>query len=473
MRRQTADGGRRTRARALRAVLLPSTVYCLLSATACAYYNGVYNAKAEARAADKLSRAGHEDDAADRYASAAAKAESVLVRYPSTRWRGEAVAVAARSLAFSNDCVAARPRLAEALALAGLTPGAREPLLVARASCDVRDAHPGLALETLEPLAARGLPATRPLAALWAARAAIALGDAERARRVLGALDARAAQWELAQASLAEHQWTVAESLLTQRAARGDVRPGLTPMLRTLWLAGQRDGVERLVNRWGASDARAGDKFALHMLAADLQIDARLDATARPHLLAARRLAADSIADADAAARLTLLSLAPLARLEDVAAAVRLGSVPARGSLLQRRLEDNVFFVTLLVRRAVVSGASLYLAAEVARDSLRADRLAVQLFKRIDEIAQNTVLAPRALFAAAIMERDSAPELHARLRERYPTSPWALALDGASPGDSPAYAEAEAILSVAWTNAAQQFADSLRHVRPPTATTKP
>ncbi|MHB1311938.1 MAG: hypothetical protein ACYC3L_07960 [Gemmatimonadaceae bacterium] len=438
-----------------------------MSVSACAYYNGLYNARTDAHAADKLSRAGREDEAAGRYASAAARAETVLVRYPTTRWRGQALMVAARSHAFSDDCAAARPRLAEALALPGLTAADREPLLVARGACDVREAHPGLALETLEPLAARGLPSTRPGAALWAARAAIALGDADRARRVLGALDAGAAQWELAQASLAGHRWAAAESLLALRAARGDVRPGLAPMLRTLWLAGERDGVERLVNRWGESGAPAGDKVALHMLTADLQLDARLDALARQHLLAARRLATDSSADAEAAARLTLLSLAPLARVEDVAAAVRRGALPARGSRLQRRLEDNVLLVELLGRRTDASGASLYLAAEVARDSLRASRLAVQLFKRIDQVAQGTVLASRALFAAAIMEPDSAPVLHARLRERYPASPWTLALDGASPGDSPAYADAEASLRVAWTSVALQFADSLKRLRAP------
>jgi hypothetical protein len=240
-------------------------------------------------------------------------------------------------------------------------------------------------------------------------------------------------------------------------------------MLRTLWLAGQRDGVERLVNRWGASDARASDKLTLHMLTADMQIDARLDALARQHLLAARRLATDSVADAEATARLTMLSLAPLARLEDVAAAVRRGAPQARGSLLQRRLEDNVLLVELLGKRTDASGASLYLAAEVARDSLRADRLAVQLFRRIDQVVQGAVLAPRGLFTAAMIDTDSASALHARLRERYPRSPWTLALDGASPGDLPAYDAAEAALRVAWTDVALQFADSLRKIRAPAA----
>ena len=78
----------------------------------------------------------------------------------------------------------------------------RQQLLVAQGVCDVRDAHPALALRTLEPLAATGLPSVRPSAALWAARAAIALGESDHARAVLGSLDAGAAQWELAQAAL-------------------------------------------------------------------------------------------------------------------------------------------------------------------------------------------------------------------------------------------------------------------------------
>ncbi len=459
--------------RALRRIFLASSVALLPSLTGCAYYNGIYNARTEARAADRLSRAGRESEAAGRYAVAAAKAESVLVRYPKTRWRADALVVAARSLAFSNDCAAARPRLVEALALPALTPDVREPLLVARAACDVRDAHPLRALETLEPLAVAGLPAVRPTAALWAARAAIALGDADRARRVLGSVDAGAAQWELAQASLAGHRWAVAESLLTLRAARGDVRPDLAPMLRTLWLAGERDGVERLVTRWGASGARASDRLALHMVAADLQMDARLDALARAHLLAARRLAADTASDAEASARLTLLSLAPLWRLEDVSAAVRRGATQSRGSALQRRLEDNLLLVEMLSRRNDASGASLYLAAEIARDSLRADRLAVQLFKRIDQAVQGAVLAPAGLFTAAMLDADSAASLHARLRDRYPRSPWALALEGGNPGDLPAYDAAEARLRTTWTDVAVQFADSLRRAREPNAPTAP
>ncbi len=455
-----------TALRALRGRRLLAGLGLLASVSACAYYNGIYNANTELAAAERLARQGRESEASGRYALAAAKAETVLTRYPRTRWRPQALAIAARAAALSGDCATARPRLSEALALPGGGAG-RELLVVAQGVCDVREAHPAAALARLEPIAERGQVAARPLAALWAARAAMALGETERARRLLGALDAGAAQWELAQASLAAHQYAVAESLLALRAARGDVRPDLTPMLRTLWLAGERDAAERLVARYHESGTRASDKLALHMLAADLQIAGGFDAAARAHLLAARKLAVDSLADAEAAARLTLLSLSPLARLEDVAAAVRRGSVSGRGSVIQRRLDDNVLLAELLAGRADPSGASLYLAAEVARDSLRAPRLAIQLFRRVDQTLQGAVMAPRALYSAAIMDPDSAVVLHARLRERYPRSPWTLALDGASPADLPAYEVSEETLRVAWKDVALQFADSLSRLRTP------
>lgn len=457
----------RTMSRRVRQLLLPSALCLLPSVSACAYYNGIYNAKSELTAGERLARQGREAEAGSHYAAAAAKAETVLVRHPRTRWRAEALSIAARASALSGDCAVARPRLVEALAPPTLEPTERDRLLVAQGVCEVREARPASALAILEPLSERGHASVRPAAALWAARAAIALGDADRARRVLGAIDAGAAHWELAQASLAAHQYAAAESLLALRAARGDARPELTPMLRTLWLAGRRDAVERLVAQYHAAGARASDKLSLHMLVADLQVDAGLDAPARAHLLAARRLAVDSVLDAEAVARLTLLSLAPLSRLEDVSAAVRRGSVQGRASMLQRRLDDNLLLAELLAGRADPSGASMYLAAEVARDSLRAPRLAYQLFRRIDQALQGAVMAPRGLFAAAVLEPDSASALHARLRERYPRSPWALALDGGNPGDFPAWEVSEATLRVAWKDVALQFADSLTRLRTP------
>lgn len=452
-------------ARRLRWSLPTAAVGLLPLLSACAYFNGIYNARVELRAGDRLASRGREGEAEVRYSAAAAKAETVLVRHPRSKWRSQALVLAGRAAAHAGDCSAARPRLAAAIRLPSADAAMRDMLTLAVGVCEVREAHPAAALTLLEPLAVSGSPRVRQPAALWAARAAIALGDADRAKAVLGRIDAGAAQWELAQASVAAHQYAAAESLLALRAARGDARPDLAPMLRTLWLAGLRDAVERLVTLYDAAGTSAVDRLALHILTAELQVDAALDDSARVHLLTVRRLAVDSTVDAEAAARLTLLALAPLTRLEDAGAAVRRGSAQAKGAALQRRLEDNLQLVERLAGRSDPSGASLFLAAEVARDSLRARRLAFQLFRRIDQTTQGAVLAPRALSAAASLDADSAPALRARLRERYPRSPWAQALDGASPSEFPAWEASESALRTAWTEVALQFADSLARQR--------
>ncbi|MHB0963306.1 MAG: hypothetical protein ACYC5V_08885, partial [Gemmatimonadaceae bacterium] len=165
----------------LRQFLLPSALCLLPSVSACAYYNGIYNAKSELTTGERLARAGREAEAGSHYAAAAAKAETVLVRHPRTRWRPQALSIAARASAFSGDCASARPRLAEALALPAPDATERDRLLVAQGVCEVREARPVSALAILEPLSERGQTAVRPVAALWAARAAIALGDADRA----------------------------------------------------------------------------------------------------------------------------------------------------------------------------------------------------------------------------------------------------------------------------------------------------
>ena len=57
----------------------------------CAYFNGVYNAREAERAANRLLRAGREGEASGSFATAAAKAETVLARHPKSRWRDDAL----------------------------------------------------------------------------------------------------------------------------------------------------------------------------------------------------------------------------------------------------------------------------------------------------------------------------------------------------------------------------------------------
>ena len=450
--------------RSLTLFLLP-----LLSG-ACAYFNGVYNAKEADHRASKLLRSGHESEAMGLFAVAAAKAETVLVRHPKTRWRGEALYLAGRGLAYSNQCDRATARLQEFLVLNGQPPERRELASLALASCSYQKGKFTEALGLLDPLTRNRKREVAGQASLWAARAAIRLGNTAQAQRYLGAIDAGAAQWELASASLAEQAYVRAESLLTLRARAGDYRDELRTALRDLWAAGRYDQVEAIVARYDRAGGAPSQKAGLHLLVADLDIQARRDSLARLHLLAVPRATSDTIARKEAAARLTMLRVRELASLPLVEDAIKDGAETATGTALQTRLEDNLLLVKILERRRDITGAALFLAAEVARDSLGSPRLAHTLFKRIETELPTALLAPKALLAAAQLMPDSAAVYHARVRSRYATSPFRLLLDGGDPANAVAYRQADAALMTTWRDAAKVAGDSILARRPQTPT---
>ena len=443
----------------------------LLSLGACAYFNGVYNAKEAQRAADRLARSGREEEAAPFYASAAEKAETVLTRYPRTRWRPDALYLSGRGYAFSQRCEPALPRLTEFLALPHRSADQRDRATLALGSCLVRMNKYLRGRALLDPLTRHRDRPVATLASLWASRASIALGDNDAARRYLAAVDVSAAEWELATASLEHREYARAESLFMRRAQRGDYKDEVLSALRELWAAGRRDAVEAIAVRYDSAKVRSSAKVRTHMVVATLQMDDGLDSLARRHLLAARRITTDTLVDREAAARLVLLAMARVTTLADAKDALERARGEARNDALFQGLAQSLVLARILERRSDLNGASLFLAAEVARDSLRAPRLAARLFLRIPENAPRALLAPRALFAAALLEPDSAETYRARVREQYASSPYALLLKGGDPGESPAYGQADVLLSVAWADALRAYGDSLQKLTPAPAPT--
>jgi len=437
---------------------------------ACAYFNGVYNAKEADQQASRLLRNGRESEAAGSFAIAAAKAETVLVRHPKTRWRGEALYLAGRGFAYSNQCDRATGRLTEFLSLPGQPGERRDRAALALATCSYQKGKHTEALALLDPLTRNRKRDVATQASLWAARSAIRLGNTAMAQQYLAAIDAGVAQWELAAASIAEQEYPRAESLLALRARSGDYRDELRTALGTLWAAGRQDQVETIVSRYDRAGGAPAEKAALHLLVADFEIQARRDSLARLHLLAVPRATADTVARREAASRLTLLRVRELSSLPLVEDAIAKGAEVARGTALQTRLEDNLLLVKILERRRDISGAALFLAAEVARDSLGSRGLAHALFKRIENETPTALLAPKALLAAAELMPDSAPAYHQRIRTRYATSPFRLLLDGGDPANAISYRQADVALTTTWRDAAKAAADSIIARRPQPST---
>lgn len=439
----------------------------------CAYYNGVYNARAAARRGDRALAAGRDSSAAASFALSAQKAETVLVRYPHSRWVAEARYLAARGLAYAGLCDRAVPRLRAYLDAGARDSAHTERAALALATCLARSGAAVDALALLDPLTRSRDELVARQARLWGGRLAVALGRGDDARRYLAGVDAAVAERELARDALEREDYAAAESLLVRRAVRGDYDDAVPGAVRALWRAGRGDGARRVVERYDGSRAPVAAKTTLHLALADLLADAGQDSLARAQLLRARRLAPDSLAERAVQARLTRLALHDVSSLDDADALVRRSSQAGAGDPMQQRLERGILLARLLSVGADTIGAGAFLAAEIARDSLRAPALARALFARVPAEWPRSPLAPRALLAAAALAPDSAAAYRDRVRRFYAGSPEVLTLDGGDAATAPGYARTDSLLLDTWSAASRALADTLARRSPVAAAAPP
>lgn len=419
----------------------------------CAYYNGVYNARRADRAAERALLAGDDSAATKNFALAAAAAETVLARYPRSRWATEALYLAGRGLAFTGSCGAALTRL-DAYGGRTRSKDERDRAALASGHCLTSEGRYAEALTVLSPLLASKEPELAVPAARLSARAFLALGDDANAGRVLAAVDAGAADWLLARDALGVGRAQRAESLLARRIAVGDVRDELPDMLRRLWVAGDSAVALRLALAVAGSRASSTPKARVRITIGELLVSSARDSEARDVLAAVPRLSADSVVVGRARELLAQLSLAQAASATEVAEILS----RARPALDGGRLGDALLLVRVLLREEPETGAGRFLAAEVARDSLRATRLAHSLFVGLPA---TSALAPKAWLAGGALSRDSAPAYAAEARRRWPASPYVLAIDGKDSSDTLSIAEPEAALRRAWAHAIVLYGDSL------------
>ena len=430
----------------------------------CAYFNGIYNSKTAARSADRQYARGEAYAAADSYRASAARADSVLARHPKTRYRGEALYLSARGHAFANECGVALQRLDEYLAIPNEPAERRERALIAQASCLLYNRQLIAADTILTPLLSSADRQVRAEAALWGGRVALALGDVPRAGQLLATVPGGAATWEFITAAFEQRDYAKAESLLVLRAMTGDWRSEVPGRVRELWGAGHRDGAIRVVDFYGRSRAPQTSRVTLHFIASDLAAATGDTALARRQAEDAGNVGVTAAVEAEVRARLLALRIRELDALSDVYAAVSRDSARAAGSPLLRRIQDNLMLMRLSVSRVTGTGAEVFVAAEVVRDSLNATRLAHAMFKSIERDYPDYEIAARALLAAAPLMPDSNDAYRARIAERWPRS-FAAARLGWLDVDSSTVLNEDIALRNAWRFATAQLADSLKERR--------
>lgn len=444
-----------------------------LSVSGCVYYNGIYNAKESARRADARLRRGAESDAATLFQTSAAKAETVLVRHPNSSWRTRALYLAGRGAALGGQCEAAVPRLTAFLTVAGSTADDLARARVALASCELRLAKIPSARARLDSLLDVRNPEIARQVRLWAARAALAAGDRDAVAGYLGDADDSLLPWELVLASLSAREYVRVESLLVQRAARADYREDVTRAIRELWTAGHWDAVESIVRGYDAARIRDASRAGLHFAAGDLNLRAGRDSLARQHLFAARTLAGrDTVIERESTARLAYMNLVRVGSLREVDTIIARQDSATRRTPYARRVSEQLLLVRLLAQQDEPTGAATFLAAEVARDSLRAPELAKALFLRVAREIPGNPLAPQAWYAASLLSPDSADAWIARIRRDHAQSAVAAWLSGDDPGSRPDFVSAPELLQVRWTETLRVWSDSVRKLRlPPRSTT--
>lgn len=430
--------------------------------TGCAYYNGVYNAERSARIAEKQWARGEYYAAADSFRASAAHAETVLVRFTKSRWRSQALFLAARGAALGNNCAAAGPRLDAYLRLTGEPALRVDRARVALASCWLEASKPLPADSLLRPLLDHPDLAVRHAAALFSARAALALGDPDRAQALLATIPGGSAAWENLAAAMTAGDYEIAETLLLSRAQIGDWRTEVPNRVRTLWGAGRRAGAVEIVDRYARSRASTNDRATLLLLASDLAVAANDTALARRLALDAQRVGLTATFDAPVAARLLALRLRGASDMIEAREIMRRDSTRARGTPQLVRLEQQVLLLEICLRRTDRVGGGLFLAAEIARDSLRAEALAHALFRQIERDVPESPIAARALVAAAQLVPDSAASYRTRVLATWPTAGVAAYLRGVSPQDSSTQRGEDIALNQAWIVVTNQFADSMK-----------
>jgi len=412
----------------------------LLLLGGCVYYNGMYNAKRLAGSARSAERDGRTFEATNYWGQVITRADTLVARHPNSKYVDEALMLKGTALSRLGQCTNAMGPLSRVTQVEGSN-DAVEDAYLALARCH---------LEMGDPVAAE-LAAARPLqsrekyrrqqARLVHARALRLTGRAAEAVVALDSLpgDRVADERLLALAAAGERDeaFRLADSLLAQphsgrfwdslvvAVGRSDAptashivdrlleRPGTAPMSQTRWLL---EDAQRLES---SDTARATARLAQ---AAQLGGASSAGFSVRVEL-ARRGLRSTRTVDELAQPIKLLDSLAGGSASEGGGAVGEAGQLHT--TLLRiREASDSS------AARAATADLRLFLAADLARDTLEAPLLAASLFRRVADEWPDSPYAPKALLAVGMLAPAWADSARDLLATRYATSPYVAYVQG-------------------------------------------
>ncbi len=307
------------------------------------------------------------------------------------------------------------------------------------------------ALDTLAPFTTSREETLARIASAWAARAALAQSQFDSVVAFAGKAGSDALDAELAMSALQSGRPAVAARVLRQRASAWRSLSLLHAPLQLLAQSNRTlaDSIVRLTQ-----DGRASRlERARLLVAAGSWSEMSGDVSAaRAHYDRALRMSSDTALVTEVVTRAGLLEIRSAATLEEAEARIDHAKAKAIDANRLAGVDSALRLAARLAKTPDSSGASAFLAAEVARNGVGAVRLARALFLRAAREHPRSSLAPRAWLAAANVTPDSARAWQATVLKTYGTSPYAHALTG-TPVSSTALDADERLLQQTWTRA--------------------
>jgi hypothetical protein len=411
-------------------------VVTALGSGACVYYNGMYNANRLARSARKAEREGRTFEANGLWGQVATKAESVIVRHPTSKYAAEAGVLRGVALSRTGQCELALEPLSD-LGLAKISLDLREDALLAVGHCQIAAGNAEAADAAFLQLLDSKSPDRRQEARFQHARLLRQSGRYLEALQALPDLrDSRSGTERLlalAGAGRLPAAMAVADSLLarTDSAKHWDSLVVALGEENPIAASGVVDRVRKLPSQTRETEAKLLLDDGLRLESVD---------TARAARRFRETIAVGKNENAAARANLELLRM----DLRRVSRPEELAPVAAKLKGLSQRAEtvsDEIAQLNTQVGEVQIADSSvtpetvqgdlrLFLAAESARDSLVAPKLAEVLFRRLPEQFPGSAYAAKAILAAQQLNPQWVDSARTLLEERYADSPYLAVIKG-------------------------------------------
>jgi tetratricopeptide (TPR) repeat protein len=402
----------------------------------CVYYNAMYNANRLARSARKAERDGRTFEANNLWGQVATKAESVVVRHPTSKYAGQAAVLRGVALARLGQCEQALGplgRITRQETPEDLTEEAR----LATGRCHLALGNLAAADAAFSQVIDSKDPDRRREARFQQARLLRQAGRFQEALSALGDQRDPRANTErilaLAGSGRSPEALALADSLL----ARGDTTKPWDSLLVTL---GRQTpaAASSLVDRLRRLPNRRPELQARMLLEDGLRLTSSNTARAAQRFREAMTIGVTGEAAGRASVALVRQDLRRASEPQHLPPVMeRLKGLAARYDLITEEV-TRLGATIAGVHTAAVSTSwhtlqgdlRLFYAAEAARDSLEAPRLAEAIFRRIADEWPSSPYAPKAILAAQQLDPSWADSARALLEERYLDSPYLAMIRG-------------------------------------------